>query len=679
MKKRICAIISIFFIFSTFFFGEAFNASNKENLSGKALSDHVYARISAQKPDAAKSLLYPQSDDFPYNIEFSYQASDTAEEKLHTIILDFTQEDIFKHISFLEKLMKLLSSEKLPYDVHIVITAGDEHKVPGNKETEGSDIFCDGLEGSDNISAVTVGFREKKKTKIIPGACRKVSPEYIAKPLAYSLIQNDIDFHFQGGLFLTLYQFGLFGSDGRLENFLEKDIPAIALSFCSYAAGDFETEEKYLCAINAFINKLSPSDAQWSRHYAPVKFGGKIFWANEKMLLGFLLLLTFVSLFLISDFSFILHQRISRGTFYRINALRSLYLIPVTFILEILTLSMAQGITYFIFARFVSSAEMLFGIKMVLAFLFISSFFIIEIKFHKAVPYVYEYILIIMTTLNIFIFSAFEISLCILFAAEYIILQVSRSVKKSISLYIFMVLYLIPFMPLIFMILLSLSGDEIRALVFCSAKDNMIFACALIPFVLMWLRILARFKSDSKSRLKIISSYAKGAISCITAIIIFGFASEMFFRFIVYKTEGNHAKPVPVTASKQNIFSSVNVYDTAYYSGIIRHIELSASRPMERCAVFIKGKSKNPVYYTGLGTETHPDGTVEFLIPDNPPESFSITYSPDRNAQCVLFIEFYFYDSEKSVFKKELHEFEIEGEIIVEREPENSERAQNGI
>ena len=91
--------------------------------------------------------------------------------------------------------------------------------------------------------------------------------------------------------------------------------------------------------------------------------------------------------------------------------------------------------------------------------------------------------------------------------------------------------------------------------------------------------------------------------------------------------------------------TSAQVYDTEYYGGKIRRVEIVSSKDAERLSIIVNGKNANPVYFSVYDTVSSEKST-EFLLPDNPPKKLTVMYTPDSSSDQDIIINAYYLDEE---------------------------------
>ena len=665
MKKKI--LIPAFFLL--FLFILTINSSS-ESLKGWQLSKATFDYLSDGSFNPERKSISENHEYYPFNIEVNFlqdskefQQNDYGRLKT-TLILAFTQEDAFKHKEIISVLLDYLKSGTRNFNVKVSFTAGDEQSIPGNEKMSGTNIFCNGLTGAENISAVLFSFSSTKITSIIPGKAGKASPEYLVRLLSNAASDSGIPYAIKGNAYLSLYNVGIFTSTKRLSTFIDSEIPAAELSFL-YESGK---ESLYAEAIKETVRNYDITVTEdWCTHYIPLKTRSQFYWIGEKAIILFLMAVTAVSIFIICDFTFLFRKRKSVAAKKRKYILRSSYILPVTLIIFTAALYAGQYMTSYLHKCGIHNPVMLFCSKIITAFIIVSVIFIIEVIARKDTLNIfhYEYLLTLVSIVNIFLFSLIDISLSITFAIEYVIIYISRTTKRVYNIALFCLLSMLPFIPVMTLITLYTPPEKINTYIHSSLLTNILLAFAACPVCLMWLRILGHL-TEKLTHGKLIASYI---ISTATGFILMGAASfgavkmlNHFFR----KYAEHPQRPAIIEDSGLNENAAVRVYETKYYNGIIRNIEINSKVPAERFKVSVISEGENPVYYSNDDREII-NNEEFFMIPDNPPETLKISYMPDSSERSAVKVQVIYKDDCENKFIRETFFFDITGNTINER------------
>ena len=133
------------------------------------------------------------------------------------------------------------------------------------------------------------------------------------------------------------------------------------------------------------------------------------------------------------------------------------------------------------------------SVKTLLSFIFVSIMMIIFTHFRMPLSQViYGYLLTLVSVMNIFIFSSIDLILLAVFIFEFIIIYFARFAHKTTSLFVVILIMLIPFVPFAINIWEYASTQTLFNLVNTDFIGNLLYACILVPFQIMWLRIFIR-------------------------------------------------------------------------------------------------------------------------------------------------------------------------------------------
>ncbi len=608
-------------------------------LSGAGLSDFINDKLKrAGYNPQKKSLSSAWYIDFPYNVEIDFKS---PEESDWTMILTIAQEDAIKKEKVVDGLLANLKNSFLPCDLRIVFTAGDKAKISGNEKMAGTEIFCKGVEGAQNAFALVLDLEEKRKTLVTTGTSGQLSPYYLARLLCDCLDNNSCPYHIEGGIFLGLYKLNTFKRNSRLASFLNREIPAVMLSVAS------EDGKAECDAIKDFFSQIQPQKcSEWSRHYIPFKFFLRRHWLEEKAIIYSVLIFIAFTSFILADFAFLFRRRSRRLAELKTKALVSNYLIFLTAAILTISFYLGQHLAFGVRSLGMRSPPALFMIKLLPAFFLVSLLYPLELSRHKRIStYLYEYILSISAVLNIFIFTFIDISFFYLFAIEYLILAISRPFKSSALLFFFIVLFVLPFLPVIYSLMTFSDGQKVYNLVFCGLRENILLSFILVPFNLLWLRILARRNLKAHDKKNLIFRYASASVSAILFLVFFSFVVIYAMDRIFFRNAEPPKPKIQIVDAQKNQRSSATVFDTDYYGGKIRRIEITCDQEPERCEVYIKGSDSNPVYFSVFESESFGNIT-QFFLPDKPPRSFTVQYTPNPSDSEIVVMNYFLKEAQ---------------------------------
>ena len=688
-RRLIISIFSFLFLISSLH-AQAADGIDPHSLKGRALSNYVYNELTSKGISARQmALCRTQEDNFPYNISIRINSTEGfeihKERQYSTVLFLFNQEDISDQFSFLVPFISWCQEQNFDFNINIILTACDKSQIAGNDKMTGTEIYAELIQGTESYCVLYSNLDAQKLTTLTPGSGKEVCPLWLVDTVNSSFEENGINPQIKGSFYLSLYKLDILRSSRILSSFLTRDIPAVEMNIRKDELKENQLLKIYQDFLKAFSDRTNFQD---DTHYIPVDLFGKHFWITENFTITMLLILITLSLVFICDLGFIFRKGHSMRTLTTKRAIKTLYLVPITIIILTVCLQLAQFPAKLLYNTVLRDPLAVLGIKVILSFTLISLLFLLELKFHKNVgSYTYEYLLRLSSLLNVFVFSAIDISLFYLFALIYIIISISLHIKNSVALYIFFLLSMLPYFQLIFAISTYSTMTQILPLIFANPLYNLILSCAITPLSIILLRIYLRLiqrnttiskktkktsisenneKADTTTSQDNTNSSNENAIAelqkklkkrfpryyalilVLTVGIFIGLifgATKLIQKTFINKVEfGTFAGRV--IDAPQSQFLSASYNDSNYYGGTIRQIKIDTDKPATRVEVFVSGESENPIYYTTYTfTPSGKKNQIQFDFPDYPPEKFTVTYTPDNSAISIVDVYAY-YDSD---------------------------------
>lgn len=640
------------------------------SLKGKALSDFLYEEISLNGYRARKSqICRSDKNNFPYNIVISIRQTQgfslPEERQYNSVMFVFSQDEIVQRLDYLYDLINFNLNTDFGFNVSILLSASDIQPLSGNEEMTGTELYCENIEGSESVCAVPVNFSSRHNNSITPGAENSISPLWLLKLTTNSLEKSGLNFPIKGGSFVSLYKIGILKMNTKLSSFLSREIPACEINF----KNDFSEREKFDLFFSSFLNGFSEMETfEDDFHYIPVRISKKTFYIRENFTISILLILITINLIIFSDLGFIFRKKHSRKNLLTKRAVHSIYLIPLTIIVSTFCLELSQKFSGILFSTVIKNPVLILGIKIIISITLISFAYLIELKFHhKASDHIYGYLTSISSLLNIFIFSAIDITLFYIFTVIYLILLLSRFFKNTIVIYFFIFLSIVPFFQLVYEVLLNTPTAEIMNLIISKPLYNITLSCALTPIYISILRILVNI--NSKEHKKQISGaiksrfpkyYALIQTTTITAFVLIFLIIGFIIRKSFYKRFDMLNIYGTVKEVNFNHYLVADYYDTNYYGGTIRQILVDTQKLPARVEIFVSGQTDNPVYYTTYSYKQLKNSSkVQFILPDYPPSDISISYTPDNSLESTIEVYAYY---DKDIYSSEYIQNEIHSE-----------------
>lgn len=633
-----------------------------EKLHGLSLcrSTENFLSSNGFSPDRT-DIVKPGINDFPGNIEVVLPSAAGNQSKQsggrQTLVLAFTMEDTLRFRNYIRVILQNLKKMQLDYNLVLLFSYGDFQPENGQDSLCGTNIFAQNADSPDEYSAVCVSFTAEKNAVIIPGGAGDTTPSWLIKRLCTPLVSAGLPYHIRGGSFGSLYRLGVLRTDKRTSFFLQNGIPCAGISIPEQA--DMSV---YGRLTAEFLSAYTPEGTgSWDRHYLVFHAGNALWWTSERFVVICFIAVSFISLFMLSELSFV-HSR--RQTKIKHDVFRLWYILPVTVVISAVCFQVSQPLTQFLYHIFKITILYQFIVKIVITFLINTVLYLFIFKFQGVLEErAYAYLLTIDSVINIFIFSAVDISLFFLFAAEYIIIYIFRPFKSTTMLAVSFLAMFVPYVPYLLQIIGYADTSVFKAVVYSSFSENVLFSIGSLPFLFQWLRIIARFnerwnyyeKSSTARRILSIVSFACGAAAI---ILTFFFGLNLIPAYFRSKNT-----PVPQNVVHESRASDsvlkCSSSDHTFFDDTMRTLSVDLGKEAERCIISVNGIGGNSVLYSDNEYKTDKTKyTDTFPVPAWPPQKISISYVADVSVPAVVTVTA-FYKETDSVCTMRTYEITI--------------------
>ncbi|MFC2478344.1 MAG: hypothetical protein ACFNQG_04890, partial [Treponema socranskii subsp. buccale] len=306
-----------------------------------------------------------------------------------------------------------------------------------------------------------------------------------------------------------------------------------------------------------------------------------------------------------------------------------------------------------------------FILKIAAAFIIVTSLYLFQIRQQGILKkQAYAYILTLASVVNIFIFAAVDISLFFLFTAEYIIVYLSRPLKRTGFLITLFFIMGLPFLPYAVQIINFGRTNAFRTVAYSPFSENVLLAFVFLPFLIQWFRIIARMNERWKNvSLSAFGMRMRNTVLSLAAIAIIAVLIFAAITFISNRFESGREKRSSVSENIRTDNSndiSCSVSDRTFFGDTSRSLVIRLGKNAVLCSVALEGESKNPVLYsdseyasdTGTNTDT-------FAIPPYPPETLVFVYTADTSASTTVKVSALYEAGEKNTYVKSTYTFDI--------------------
>ena len=661
-------IITALLIFSACFAVFPQKYIEEKYLFGNNLSSAVDKAISKKGFSPVKQELSSTGQDkFAYNILIDFpptKKSENIEESESTgseirrneVIFCFKQEDFQSHEAEIFEFITFLQKMERDWSVKILFSVLDDSEFSDAGSIKGTEVFASSVEDSDSCCALTISFNPAESTEVFTEGGKVTTPLWLTKRVTDAFFDSQANFSFKNQL-SSIYRLGLIKGKERLSFFFENNIPAIELNF---------PDGTELSSLKKFAESYtSDGTAEWDMHYIYINRSNlfKAVFINERTIIISCLSVGILTILILCIFSFLGES----GERHKYDFIKSSYMIPFTIGIAFLSLLFGQHFVAFLSSYFPLNPIFLYGIKIVFSMIFISILFTIQgiFKF-SATAFIYGYLLMVVAIFNIFLFTTRDLTLFVIFVAEYILVYISRSAKNLPSLSVFFVLMIIPFVPYGFIIIRSAEDFELTNAVFTSATDNLLLSLAIFPFQITWLRMLVFLNVRAGSKGWTMKKMILNGVFSTIAILAFIFALIFAISHFVYRPDFRESTRVEIKIFREEKFTISAKLSKDEFSGMTtNHIKLSSEENARRYKVILNGKEgTHPIYdsiynYTII---TNHDGTdsYSFVIPEYPPKNITIDYAAPEKTPATIEVTAYYTTEDPHTFRIEKRELNVE-------------------
>jgi hypothetical protein len=596
-------------------------------------------------------LVQNGSNSFPYNVEVHIPASikknSSSGEVRNTLVIAMTMEDAWNFRNYTDTVLKSVKQTQRDYNLLFLFSYGDIQPDTNGGSLYGTDIFAGNIDPPDDCSAVCISFSQEKTVVIIPGGGGDMTPSWLIKRLTDACTAHGIPYHLRGGSLGSLYRLGVLKTDRRTAVFLQKGIPCAGLSL-----PENTDSGTYAQCTADFLSSYSCNGTDsWDRHYIAFHAGNSFLWASEQFIVVCFILVSFISLFFLSELSFL---RSRRRHEIRHDVFRLWYVLPLTIILSAVSFQISQPLVQ-ILHRFLKTGILFqFIVKVVIVFIIVTFLYHFIVRMQGVLEErAYAYLLTVVSVINIFIFSAVDISLFFPFTAEYIIIYLFRPFKKTNILAVSLILMTLPYGPYIGEIINYADPSVFRNAVYSSFTGNILLSFGFLPFFIQWLRIIARLNerwnfynlSANSRRIRNAVSFTAGT----AAVIIILFAGVRFISAYFDLKHKNQQEHVVRTIRADDDILAFSAKDRTFFDDTTRTISVNLGIEAESCIISVEGVSSNSVVYSDNEyVSDKAKQTDTFLVPVWPPVKMSVSYVADTSVASVITVTAYYPGGDES-------------------------------
>ena len=585
-----------------------------------------------------KKGLHPQvqlltasgTNNLPYNIIVNFSPKDTKSE--HNLVLLFDLEQGYTNRETISTIFEDLQNAN--FHSSVVFCYGSRLDLPRQNIIYGSEVYAQSL-NSDGSNDVFIFNLDTEKNAIIPGSNKNHSPSWMIKAIFDGFSKAKL----QDGLplcYISQVADYTFTSDRTLLSFLELDIPCIS--------ADIRDSSKADIILKSLISDYGSSQKrQNDSHTFMFRFVNKRIWFSEYAIINAILVIVVLGFLMVFILGFI-NKNLKREFWQEISSIW--YSLPFIYILSYCGFFIGKGL-YRLFVRPDAINYSVFGfiiMQISIATAMVSAFFMLNLSLQKKyTTRSLDFLLVIVTFVNLVIFTLIDISLFPLFLLILFVSIISLIFRRNWIHIILFVFLIVPFIPYINALFTISDKASLHQLLIKSNSLPFILSLVLLPVYLMWLRILNSMKKR----------YAKKKIYAFVIIgaYLFVILSLIILNAIFYsnKKENNSTVAIEDTAPQNPSFNfSLSFSDHTVFSDIIRTIHIKS----ELLPVYslVKVSSENPILYSENDyLLTKPD-EAEFLLPLYPSKDLVFNYGTNAAAQKITVEQIYYSAEDKKYY-----------------------------
>lgn len=605
-RKLSFLLLFVFFVFCSFSYGETVSQC-----------DFLYSIFSDKGLSPQKQALdNTENFNFPYNIILENKNKSAIYPRIFISV-----EEALKIVPELVSLSKYTT---------IYCTANDKSILKPN--------FCAGTETAINsfsqeeikppIVILSINGENEKSWTLEPGSNGYITPSYCFRKLKNALESANVYSYIKEGS-LALYKLNLVKENVVLSTILENNYPAIGIDFpitesyklpeilvnfsTDYDVFDFKNKEVNYDSFTLFSKNYTISEATLTLIFVSI--------------VGF-------SLFSICLLSFMFGRK---KVMHKKTMVKYWYIAPVFFIITFLFFIFSQLITKWLFPIWEFFPQYAIIIKIIFAILLYNLVYISrkQLKVPSRI-FIYSYLLNIISLVNIFVFSALDLPLLILFGLEFLIIYISQGFRKTWLLIISTILLLIPFVPTLFGIFANSDFQTLTLLVNGNIFVNMILSLLILPFVFMIMRIIISINRKHHSHKKFI---IKLSINIFITILFILFT--IFFNNFLEKTHGvEKTETIFIESDKELISYNLSLKeDIGFFDNILT---LETLENVIYYDIKIYSNFSFPIYSANYPFDFFQTlGAAQFNLAENPPQKLELEFLSDSKGDYTIEINVY--------------------------------------
>lgn len=505
------------------------------------------------------------------------------------------------------------------------------------------------LSVEEAAAVVYLSYKETASTVIHPGFSGDTVPRWFLEQSLASMDHHGLDWTLADTR-LTMYRLGWLGQENPSRDFHQEGYPAIWI----------QGNQNIIPALEHMARSLAiDHPTQKDSHYLLRYLRGRLVFIGEEVIV----ILMIISFTIILSFVFIFSFLHGKQNEQRLRDLAKLWWLPFTYlVVTTLCLIAGQAVAQLIVrSRFSDSSawallpRTALMTKFAFAWFFITIIFSLNQVIHfPSDSFVYGYIASMAAMINIFVFSAMDFSLSILFLTVYLISIAAYRISPPVFHLPLIALMALPFFPYAKTLLLS-GKPAIESLFLADTAANLRIAFFLIPFQLLFARFFHRLGLYGRRQRFYLP--VNLFVSSIPLLLVSGFSLfypawspakplEVTIHHVISEDGEGFALPrEPIRSEMGLAFNAERNNPTPEASTLIPittnvktfldkqliDIDIHPLIPASRIEVSVFADRGTAVYSANSPFELSEGGRRSlFVSPDNPDYPYTLRFSTDR-------------------------------------------------
>lgn len=645
-KNFLLKAMCFLFFFAATFTQNLFSQENIETNLNIYTTQEIEDFLTQSKISFGIQDIAPQNAGiFPKNILVEIPADknskedDTNKSGITDVFFVFSQEFFLEKKEFIADFIDSTYKKKLPYNCTISFTAENESfPLPSVQASKtATEELAKSIFSSESACAILIRNKKNAPPFIFTEGAGTTSPQWIVQTLKKSCLQNQKPMGVKTSM-LYIYKPQYYKNNRRLSAFLKNDIPAAEIPL-----GHAQKDANILSDIQD--NLISARSQTWNKHYNFIPLGIYGLWLNEAQLTAIYLFFTISVLFFICFYSFTYTGK-NEATLKDMS--RTWFSIPAYLIITAAFLTLFQKLFFFT----AENGVLYFGLKIFPTLLAMFMLVFVQILFNFRISLsANRFHGIILTALNVFIFSALDLSLMFIFIIEYLIVFLFRKRKSLFFIIPCIFLMTIPLLWIAASVFVDINQRKISNLTDTTFFENLIFSFAILPFIFQWIKLILvshikEFKSSKKILLLqgILVSVAGAGIIC---AVFFAAAKFVQGNFPAHQkkqtqiTENVEIHPAKFLWSRNAKFD--------IFENKLQIVPESGFKIL-RCLATFESKEELPFYECNFDYNFISENKVSIEIPDAPENELKILFMSENELKLEAEIELFMMNANGQIF-----------------------------